>query len=172
MDEIIIVDYDPRWPVLFMEEANRVKAALGGMIVGIEHIGSTAVPRLDAKPIIDMLIGVDSIDQAREHAVPILEGMGYSFWVDNPRKDVLFLVKGLPPNGPRTHHIHIETMDEDWADRLAFRDYLRAHPDEARQYASLKRRLASEFEMDREAYTAAKTEYIREITARAKAKSD
>lgn len=172
MDEIIIVDYDPRWPVLFAEEANRVKAALGGLIQRIEHIGSTAVPKLDAKPIIDILIGVESIDHAREQAVPILEQMGYSYWADNPKKDVLFLVKGLPPNGPRSHHIHIETMDDDWEDRLAFRDYLRKHPDEVQRYAALKRRLASEFETDREGYTQAKTDYIREITAQAKAALD
>lgn len=108
MDEISLVEYDPRWPEQFSQEAARVRAALGeGLIVAVEHFGSTSVPGLSAKPIIDMLVGVRSVAEAREKAVPILEGLGYAFWYDNPNPAHLFFVKGLPPNGPRTHHIHM-----------------------------------------------------------------
>jgi GrpB-like predicted nucleotidyltransferase (UPF0157 family) len=169
VDEVVIVEYDLRWPALFDEEAARIRAAVSGdLIERIEHIGSTAVPGLPAKPIIDILIGVESVDEAREQAVPVLESLGYSFWADNPHKDVLFLVKGLPPNGPRTHHIRVVALDAPSWDTLLFRDYLRAHPDESARYAQLKRDLAARFQTDREAYTEAKTDYVKAVTERAK----
>jgi GrpB-like predicted nucleotidyltransferase (UPF0157 family) len=168
MDEILIVEYDPQWSAMYEAEKARVVGALGDRVKRIEHIGSTAVPNLPAKPIIDILIGVESIDESREKAVPILEDMGYSFWAADPNKEVLFLVKGLPPNGSRTHHIHIAHIDSPTWERVLFRDYLRAHADEAQRYAQLKRDLAEKFTDDREAYTDAKGEYIKRITALAK----
>ncbi len=160
MDEIALTDYDPDWPALFDAEATRVRTALGDSVTAIEHFGSTAVPGLSAKPVIDLLVGVRSAAEAQERAVPALEALGYAFWYGNPNPDHLFFVKGLPPNGPRTHHVHIA---EPWASddpRLVFRDILRADPEEARRYAKLKRDLAARFPGDREAYTNGKTEYI------------
>ena len=102
MDEIILVEYNPAWPRLFAQEEALLRRVLPAtLITRIEHIGSTAVPGLAAKPIIDLQVGVQSVEQARQVAVPVLEALGYSYWADDPRRDHLFLVKGLPPNGPR-----------------------------------------------------------------------
>lgn len=170
-DEVVLAEYDPRWPELFEAEAARLRAALGDTLgVRVEHFGSTAVPGLSAKPIIDLMVGVTSLSAARAEAVPALEAMGYEFWYDNPVLDRLFFVKGLPPNGPRTHHVHIVEPDAAgvWGDRLLFRDALRTHPEEARRYETLKRELAAQFPGDREAYTDAKGEFVRDVTARAR----
>ena len=178
MDEIALVEYDPRWPEQFEVEAARVRAALNkDLITAVEHFGSTSVPGLSAKPVIDLLIGVRSVAEAREKAVPVLEALGYAFWYDNPSPDHLFFVKGLPPNGPRTHHIHMmepgtfrDPKNEAslfW-DRLLFRDYLRAHPEEVRRYEAVKRDLAARFPDDREAYTNGKTGYVYGVMQKAR----
>ena len=177
-DEIALVDYDPRWPEQFAAEAERVRAAIGDdLVVAVEHFGSTAIPGMAAKPIIDLLVAVRSLDEAREHAVPALEAIGYSYWRGDPAPDRLFFVKGLPPNGPRTHHVHVVEpgVSHDprlgefcFTDRLLFRDYLRAHPKEARQYEDLKRDLTARFSEDREAYTEGKTEYVYGVMQKAR----
>jgi GrpB-like predicted nucleotidyltransferase (UPF0157 family) len=141
------------------------------LVIAIEHFGSTAIPGLAAKPIIDILIAVTSLAEAREHAIPPLEAMGYSYWRENPKTDRLFLVKGLPPRADRrTHHIHMTQTNSELWQRLLFRDYLRLHPVEARTYEQLKRILAANYHEDREAYTAAKTDYIQEVMKKAAAK--
>ena len=170
MDEIEIEAYDPRWVGRFDEEAARVRKTLdaaGLVVTAVEHFGSTAVPGLAAKPVIDMLVGVGSLEQAVRVAVPALAALGYAYWYDNPNQAQMFFVKGLPPNGPRTHHIHMVEPDSVFWERLRFRDYLRAHPQEAEHYARLKRDLAERFRTDREAYTDAKAAYIRDIMQRA-----
>ena len=88
MDEVEIVNYDPRWPVLFDEEAKRLRAVLDpSLILGIEHFGSTAVPGLSAKPIIDILIAVRSLTDAQATFVEALRNLDYVYWADNPKKD-------------------------------------------------------------------------------------
>jgi GrpB-like predicted nucleotidyltransferase (UPF0157 family) len=169
MDEVEIVDYDPRWPTLFDEEAMRLRATLDpSSIVGLEHFGSTAVPGLSAKPIIDILIAVRSLADAQASFVEALRKLDYVYWADNPKTDRLFFVKGMPPFGSgRSHQVHVtETHGEMWQ-RLAFRDYLRAHLEEARIYEQLKRRLATEHRTDREAYTDAKSAYIETVMRKA-----
>jgi len=170
MDEIEIVPYDPRWPALFDAEAIRLRAALDpNLILGLEHFGSTAVPGLAAKPITDILIAVHSLAAAREAVIAPLEGIGYLHWYDNPKTDRMFFVKGLPPHGERrTHHVHITEPSGEMWQRLAFRDYLRAHPDEAAHYERLKRDLAAKYRDDREAYTDAKEDYLQAVMAKAK----
>jgi GrpB-like predicted nucleotidyltransferase (UPF0157 family) len=166
MDEVEIVNYDPRWPVLFDQEAKRLRAVLDpSLIVGLEHFGSTAVPALSAKPIIDILIAVRSLAEAQATFVETLRNLDYVFWADNPNKDRMFFVKGMPPFGSRrSHHVHVTEPDgEMWQRRLAFRDYLRAHPQEARTYERLKRRLAAEHQTDRGAYTDAKSAYVESV---------
>ena len=168
MDDVVIVDYDPCWPDLFVQEAEKLRVVLGAeQVTAIEHFGSTAVPGLAAKPIIDLLIGARSLDEARR-AVPALAELGYAFWHDNPDTDRLFFVKGLPPNGPRTHHLHIVEPDNTLWERLLFRDYLRTHPEEAQRYSALKCELAARFPTDREGYTQAKTDYIQQVMQKAK----
>jgi GrpB-like predicted nucleotidyltransferase (UPF0157 family) len=169
MDEVEIVNYDPRWPALFDEEAERLRATLDpSLIIGLEHFGSTAVPGLSAKPIIDILIAVRSLADAQASFVEALRNLDYVYWADNPKQDRMFFVKGMPPFGSgRSHHVHVtETQGEMWQ-RLAFRDYLRAHPEEARIYEQLKRRLATEHQTDREAYTDAKSAYIESVMLKA-----
>ncbi|SED92290.1 GrpB domain, predicted nucleotidyltransferase, UPF0157 family [Rhizobiales bacterium GAS191] len=173
MDEIEIVEYDPRWPALFAEEVALLRAALDrDLVVGLEHFGSTAIPGMAAKPIIDILVAVRSLAEARVTAIRPLQRLGYMFWAENPKTDRMFFVKGLPPYGARrTHHVHItETTGEPWLN-LPFRDYLRAHPDEARRYERLKRDLAIQHHTDREAYTDAKADFLEEILSKARQES-
>jgi len=165
MDDIEILPYDPGWPERFQAERLQLREALSAeTILAIEHFGSTAIPAMPAKPIIDILIAVPSVAAARLSFPAILDAFGYDFWADNPKRDRLFFVKNMPPRGKqRTHHVHIcERTSEMW-DRLAFRDYLRANPAEAAAYASLKRRLAETYGNDREAYTQVKTAFVARI---------
>jgi len=165
MDEVEIVDYDPRWPLLFDEEAKRLRAVLDpSLIVGLEHFGSTAIPGLSAKPIIVILIAVRSLVAAQATFVEALRTLDYVYWADNPKKDRMFFVKGMPPFGARrSHHVHVTEPHAEMWQRLAFRDYLRAHPEEARTYERLKSRLAAEHRTDREAYTDAKSAYVESV---------
>jgi GrpB-like predicted nucleotidyltransferase (UPF0157 family) len=170
MDEVEIVDYDPRWPLLFNEEAQRLRAALDpSLIVGLEHFGSTAISGLSAKPIIDILIAVRSLAAAQVTFVEALRNLDYVYWADNPKKDRMFFVKGMPPFGSkRSHHVHVTEPHEEMWQRLAFRDYLRAHPEEAETYERLKRQLAAEHRTDREAYTDAKSAYVESVMRKAR----
>ncbi len=169
MDDIEIVAYDPAWPAMFEAEAARLRATLDGkLIVGLEHFGSTAIPGLAAKAVIDILIAVRSLVQARGSFIDPLRQLGYVFWADNPRTDRLFFVKGMPPYGERrTHHVHVTEPEGELWRRLLFRDYLRANPGAARRYERLKRELARRFRSDREAYTNAKSAFVEEIMAEA-----
>jgi len=169
MDDIEIVDYDPRWPLLFDEEARRLRAALDpSLIVGLEHFGSTAVPGLSAKPIIDILVAVRSLAAAQATFVEALRKLDYVYWADNPKKDRMFFVKGMPPFGTkRSHHVHVTELHGEMWQRLVFRDYLRAHPEEAEIYERLKRRLAVEHHTDRDAYGDAKSAYVESVMRKA-----
>ncbi|MGB3613198.1 MAG: GrpB family protein [Elainellaceae cyanobacterium] len=169
MDNIVLHEYDPEWAALFNQESLCLRAVLErGLLTRIEHFGSTAVPGLAAKPIVDMLVGVDSLERAKRTAVSPLEQMGYAYWHDNPDPKRMLFVKGLPPNGPRTHHIHMAEPDSVLWERLIFRDYLCHHPEEASRYEQLKRQLAQRFSSDREAYTEGKTEHIALVMQRAR----
>jgi GrpB-like predicted nucleotidyltransferase (UPF0157 family) len=162
-DEIELAAYDPGWPRLFDAERNMLERILpADQVLAIEHAGSTAIPGLAAKPIIDIFLAVRSIEMARATLVAPIEAIGYVYWAENPDKARLFFVKGMPPYGARrTHHIHImEPSNAAWQRTLMFRDYLRAHPDEAERYQRLKRDLAQHHRSDREAYTRAKDSYV------------
>ena len=173
MDEVHLVDYDPRWPEMYDAEVNRLRAVIPPELVwGVEHFGSTAVPGLVAKPIIDILMAVRSLREAREVAIRPLESIGYAFWADNPKKDRMFFVKGLPPTAlHRTHHVHMTELGGEMWGRLVFRDYLRRHPEEVARYSVLKRELAAQHRFDREAYTTAKAAYVDMIMDRARTES-
>ncbi len=167
-EDVHIEPYNPGWPKKFESEAKLLWEILNSdNIVNIEHFGSTAVPGLSAKPIIDILIGVKSLSEAKKF-IPILERLGYSYWGDDPRKDGYYLVKGLPPNGPRTFHIHITEIGSERWGRLLFRDYLIKHPEEVREYEKLKLNLAEKYKNDREAYTEAKGEYVKSVMEKAR----
>ena len=172
-EHVAIVPYDPRWPALFMEEKQHLLACLPPTLLKrIEHFGSTAVPGLPAKSIIDMLIEVTDLDATQQQIVPILEAQGYDYfwrpaWDDARPPFYAWFIK-RDAQGTRTHHLHmVEAHFEHW-DRLLFRDYLIAHPAVAAQYATLKMDLAHKYPNDRVGYTKAKTEFIVEVTAAAK----
>jgi GrpB-like predicted nucleotidyltransferase (UPF0157 family) len=169
MDKIIITEYDPNWVTLFDRESASIWAVLDrDLVTRIEHFGSTAVPGLAAKPIVDLLIGVRSLSVAKQTVISPLEQLGYAYWRDNPDSQRMFFVKGLPPNSPRTHHVHIVEPDSIQWERWLFRDYLRQHPDEAANYVRLKYDLAQLYSLDREAYTAGKTDYIESVMQKAR----
>jgi len=165
-ERVLIVDYDERWSTLFEAAAIGLRETLGSdLVLRVEHFGSTAIPGMPAKPVIDMLVEIPSFERAVHEAVPQLEAEGWDYiWrFDRPPGHMMF-IKRLLPQGPRTHHVHMAPSDHKLWSRLYFRDYLIKHPDEAQKYACLKRELAEKFASDREAYTNAKGEYIQTIT--------
>jgi GrpB-like predicted nucleotidyltransferase (UPF0157 family) len=159
-DPIEIVPYDPAWPARFAGEAAAIAGALGeGFAYTIEHVGSTAVPGLAAKPIIDIAIAVPDRDRWSGLVAP-LRSLGYVHWDDNPDPTKMFFVKGMPPFGTgRTHHVHVHAADA-VETLVRFRDLLRADAAEAARYGELKRRLATDLRTDRDAYTQAKTAFV------------
>jgi GrpB-like predicted nucleotidyltransferase (UPF0157 family) len=171
IDRIEIVPSDPRWPAAFDAEAARLRAALSPHAeFTIEHIGSTAVQGLDAKPVIDILLIAPDAARWPQLVAP-LQALGYLLWADNPRRDRLFLVKGMPPLGNgRTHHVHVR-MPADAQRECLFRDWLRTHADDGVRYAALKHALAAAHAADREAYTEGKTAFIEAILQRAGAEA-
>lgn len=160
---IEVVPYDPHWPALFEIASRVIRAAIGEFITGIEHIGSTAVPGLAAKPVIDILISVHSLADAPRF-LPPLAPLGYAYVPKHedvfPERRYLHRIV----DGQHTHHLHIvESGSEFYRVQLLFRDYLRAHPQAAAEYAALKYRLAEQHRHDREAYTDGKSTFIQEI---------
>ena len=171
-EAVEIVPYDPRWPRLFAEERDRLARLFPAIIRRIEHFGSTAVPGLDAKPIVDLLVEVTSLDDTKAQIVPVLEGAGYDyFWRptdgdEAPPFYAWFIRRD--ERAARTHHIHMVERGYPQWESLLFRDYLLAHPDVASAYVELKRKLAAEFPHDRSAYTEGKGDFIRAVTERAR----
>ncbi len=164
-----VVPYDPSWPQMFDEERGRILDALGSRAVGIEHVGSTAVPGLCAKPVIDIMVGVRTLDEAPK-CVGALEGLGYEyvpgFEVVVPERRYF---RRFDVAGRRTHQIHlVERRNLDWWGRhVRLRDYLRAHPEVAREYGELKTSLARRFRHDRAGYMDGKDGFIRVLERRA-----
>jgi len=162
-DNIVIEDYDQNWPRLAKQEINKILGVItDDNLVDIQHIGSTSIPMARAKPIIDIYIGVKSIDIAKQQYIDPIVSLGYVYWDENPNANKLFFVKGMPPYGEkRTHHIHVVKYGSDyWRDRIAFRNYLRLHPGDVQRYNELKIKLALDYQHDREAYTEAKNQFI------------
>ena len=171
-EKVEIVPYDKNWPTMFKKEKNYLTKILPNNIVNrIEHFGSTAIPEISAKPIIDMLVEVSSLEETKKRVVPILEAKGYDyFWRptigNEPPYYAWFIKRGK--NGERTHHIHMVEADSELWDRLYFRDYLRKFPKEAKCYEKLKFELAKKFNNDRVEYTKRKTNFIVKLTKKAK----
>jgi GrpB-like predicted nucleotidyltransferase (UPF0157 family) len=168
MDEIEIIEHNPDWANMFEREAESIRTALGNLTVEIQHIGSTAVPGLAAKPVIDIMVGLHNLSDG-ESTIQPLENLGYVYWAENPNPEKMFSVKGIPPYGEkRTHHVHVVEIDGEFWQRRLFRDYLRRNSEEAQRYEKLKRDLAVQFRNDREAYTQGKSDYIREVMEKAR----
>jgi GrpB-like predicted nucleotidyltransferase (UPF0157 family) len=166
---IIIADYDSDWEKFYLNEKHNILSAINiNDIKRIEHIGSTAVPGLCAKPTIDILIEISDNTNC-DLFINGLQKIQYHFIPrpDNPPPHIM-LAKGYSKTGliGQTFHIHIR-YSGDW-DEIIFRDYLIRNPDIARQYGDLKRRLSIEFKNDRERYTDSKTVFIKQITQQAR----
>ena len=155
---------DADWPVAFERERNLILPLFPVPPRRIEHMGSTAIPGLPAKPIIDIIVLVDDLEAARP-AIGPLEATGYSFWADNPDKTKFYLAKGLPPAPRRTHHLHIHDDEAEVERHLIFRDHLRANPSARDAYLALKEDLAARYRDDREAYSKGKTAFIDSLVA-------
>jgi GrpB-like predicted nucleotidyltransferase (UPF0157 family) len=168
MDEIILEPPNPDWPRAFeREKADLLKLLPKNDVVTVHHFGSTAVPNLPAKPIIDILIEVTDMEKARSSFPVLMERAGYDFWRDNPKLDRLYFVKGRPPKGKkRTHHVHVGAVGGELSSRLLFRDFLIKNPEWRDRYAALKLQLAKEFAQDREAYTDAKSDFVSLVMSR------
>lgn len=156
-----VVPYNPVWPQRFEEEKARLKAALGDIVYDIEHAGSASVPGLAAKPIIDIIASVDSLEVYKQLIKP-LEQLGYEFMSERIFDDRVFFPKG--PREKRTHHLSLVVKDSTgWYDPLKFRDYLRTHEDAREAYQTLKETLAAKYPNDRASYTRAKETMITDI---------
>jgi GrpB-like predicted nucleotidyltransferase (UPF0157 family) len=162
---ILLADYDPGWVGLFDAEKQALQAVLAPWLAGpIEHIGSTAVPGLAAKPVIDIMAAVGALGESRG-AIAALQGLGYRYSPYRP-DEMHWLCK--PGFSFRTHHLHLVPYGSAlWTARIVFRDRLRTDPGVAARYAELKRRLAADFGHDREAYTDGKGEFVDRIVAEA-----
>ena len=163
---IHVVSYDSEWPGTFTTERALLLEAIGPWLVAgsIEHIGSTAVPGLAAKPVIDMMAGVESLERSRA-ALAALDRHQYCY-APYHAEVMHWLCKPSPAH--RTHHLHLVPHGSRlWVEQLAFRNYLRAHSHVAQEYAALKHRLAEEHRFDREAYTIAKAPFVQRVIAAA-----
>lgn len=158
---VSLSSYSASWPQQFLDEAERVGKVLSDRVFPFEHVGSTAVPALVSKPIIDFMGGVGSIEDARA-LIQDVESLGYEYRPNGDKPDRILLVKGPP--SCRTHHFSLVVRDsKEWRDLLRFRDTLRNEPALAEEYARLKQILAAQYSADRPTYTAQKAAFIRKV---------
>jgi GrpB-like predicted nucleotidyltransferase (UPF0157 family) len=164
-EPVELADYDAAWPARFAEEAAHLRAVLPARLVGrIEHVGSTAVPGLVAKPIVDINVEVPDLEAVRREIAPVLEAEGYTYlWRPSspgaPDIDYAWFIK-RDAEGRRTHHVHMLPPDSPHWNRVAFRDLLRGDPALARDYGAVKRAAAAAYRGDRVAYARAKGRFI------------
>ena len=163
---IEVVDYDRDWPRQYVAERDRIDAAIGDVALAIEHVGGTAVPGLPAKPVIDLMVGVEDIERAGP-AVAGLINLGYEYVpeLESQLPDRRYFRRG----SPESHHVHMVPVSSDyWAEHLLFRDYLRTHPQAAEEYGKLKLGLAGRHRLDRDAYRAGTVPFIDTVVAAAR----
>jgi GrpB-like predicted nucleotidyltransferase (UPF0157 family) len=163
-EEVELHEYDPSWPAIYAAERERLSSLLPNVFIDLEHIGSTAIPGLRGKPIIDILAGVDSMATAEAISEHIcLSGYTTSAEFNETLDDRKWFMRWA--NGHRTHHLHVVVHDSKaWRERLSFRNALRSRPELAVRYAALKSQLAEQHATDREAYTVAKAEFVRSVS--------
>ena len=165
---VVLVSYDPRWPAIFEAVASELREACGDALLSVEHIGSTAIPGCEAKPVIDVMPGLASFEAGLRCVAP-LEALGYEYRGEYGIARRHYFAR--PPRSGRDElrlHVHMYAPGEgQWAAQLAFRDYLRSHVEAREQYVALKRVLAERFPHDGNAYADAKSEFVAEILSRA-----
>jgi GrpB-like predicted nucleotidyltransferase (UPF0157 family) len=163
-DPILVVPYDARWPEEFREIGRKVRAALGPIAARIDHVGSTAVPGLDAKPVIDVQISVPDLRNETSFRLP-MESLGFVYHPDNPDRSKRYFRE---PPGMRRTHVHVRRVGSfDEQLNLLLRGYLRTHEDACREYAQAKLELAARFRDDRDGYVRAKEPTIWSLLQRA-----
>ena len=161
-----LVKYNPKWEQGFRREAKKIKKVFDKNVFDIQHVGSTAIPGILAKPIIDMVLIVPSLQKAK-HYVKKLQAIDYELAKNDARKERLFFTKGSEQK--RTYYLHVGEIGSDYAeDMILFRDYLRSHKDTAREYSKLKKQLGEKYQSTREIYTVKKEKLIKEIIKKAK----
>jgi GrpB-like predicted nucleotidyltransferase (UPF0157 family)/predicted acetyltransferase len=155
----VIVAPDPRWPAWFGEESVPVRAAIGTSLLGLEHVGSTAVPGLGGKPTVDMMAGVPGRNEA-DAALPALAAIGYTDVTPEPEDPDWYYCIGKG-GAARRFHLHLTRHESRfWHRHIVFRDYLRVHPATAEEYFELKKSLAARYRDERMKYCTAKTGFI------------
>ncbi|NSW92257.1 MAG: GrpB family protein [Firmicutes bacterium] len=163
-----LVSYDAEWVKEYNEEAERIKAAINDASATICHIGSTAVPGMVSKPIIDIMLGVDDMEKS-DYYINNLEQIGYNCLGECGRIGRIFFVKGGIENC--THHLHlVEKNSEYWIDNIMFRDYLIRDNKAASEYAGIKVELEKRFRTDRDMYRLFKSEYVEKVIKQLKEK--
>ena len=166
MRKVEVVPHDPRWRDAFEAEAKQVAAALGENVVAVHHIGSTAIPNIFAKPVVDMLVEVRDIAEVDGRS-SAMESLGYEVMGEYGIPGRRYFRKDNQ-EGIRTHHIHaFEAGSAEVERHLAFRDYMTAHPSEAQAYSELKRKLAEEHPQSIDGYMDGKDGFIKEMNRRA-----
>ncbi|MHA2226908.1 MAG: GrpB family protein [Candidatus Hodarchaeales archaeon] len=160
-EKVTLYTYTIDWQSSYNEEEKRLQSLNSEYIIEIQHIGSTAIPGMLAKPIIDIGIAVQDFDQAKRCIKPIIS-LEYEYKGEFGIKRRHYFVKG----NPSTYHLHVlETTSDEWKNHIWFRDYLKEHPDVADEYANLKRNLAQQFTFNRQAYQEGKIPFIIKILA-------
>lgn len=165
--KIVIADYNSQWPTLFEQHKQRILQATRGLVIAIEHIGSTAVVGLAAKPVIDIMPGVKTLADA-DTCVEAMVGLGYTYIqkYESMMPERRFFNRNV--EGEISQNVHMVVVNgEFWERHLLFRDYLRTHPDTVEAYARIKRELAPQFD-DTNDYAKAKTEFITGMVAEAR----
>ena len=162
--QIQLLAYESRWRTLFLEERDQLQASIGEYVLDIQHIGSTSIPGMPAKPILDIGIAITNFEEDVRCIQP-MEKLGYTYKGENGISRRHYFVKGVP----RTHHVHmVEIESEDWKSYLLFRDYLIKNPETARSYERLKQKLAKQFVTERAAYQAGKDSFIKAVLHKAR----
>ncbi len=168
---VIIVDYDPRWPILYEKEKSRILENIRHKVITVEHVGSTAVPGLGGKPIIDIMAGVHNSAEADE-CLPLLRDLDYKKGPQPEEPDWYYCLDKVYHGKTaklKNYHLHlVKFMSDHWEKHLIFRDFLQAHPDLAQEYYELKKKLAAKYGSNRIGYTEAKTSFIKFVIDRAR----
>ena len=160
-DVVELVPYDKSWAVEFEKEKKKLQKILGKSALDIQHVGSTSIPGLRAKPILDIAVAVKKLSELKRLIV-VLEKAGYDVKDSINELGEILARKGTPDN--RTHYIHVEVINSMfWNNHILFRDYLLSHPEYIKKYENLKNEMFERFKDERKLYTAAKNDFIEEV---------
>ncbi|MBN2240803.1 MAG: GrpB family protein [Dehalococcoidales bacterium] len=164
-DDVEVVEYNPEWPALYDETVDQLQQLIPPEIgLRYEHYGSTSIPGMPAKPVVDILVEIPSFNEARKRLLPVFNRPECEYWWHN--EHMLFVIRDRFL-GHRTHHVHAAPANHPVWEGVIFRDYLRNHPNDAGRYADIKHRLAETYSGNRETYTENKYAFVREITNKA-----